>query len=440
MSFLRCCVFIVLVTSLLSPSEAVGQSESWHSSNPGFRPLAITASGGTIWVAGVGAGIASSEDGEHWTEAHPRSEGGATLNGIDFYSDSFGYAYGTGGTLLTTEDGGKTWNERHPLDQTILLASLSDTTHGLLRTSEHLFYMDGNGDPKIISAPAEIFKKFSYTPSLVALTPDKMAVLLSEGPYSEAGFLATVDGGKTWKFYDPPSTGISSFVRVAGKYWATGHEVVGKDKPGGGGSVPLAMSSDDGLQWVHTTNEIHPCHWEICGICNRAGCLASNTLLVNFFEPAGTRFFSIPANDLTAKWAVLKSQICTINTDVKCAALGEPKDVEAQPTSPEPKEPLLPPLGTTIPKDKLLRCMSCGFEPVYKDDKVQGQFKLHAALTVAADGTIAAVTISNAPTEAIRQKVQAQISDWLFEPPIKDDKPVRISTAIDFPINVIRPR
>jgi Transposase len=118
---------------------------------------------------------------------------------------------------------------------------------------------------------------FPFTPFLVALSPDKMTAVLTEGPYAEAGFLATIGGGKTWSFYDPPSTGVKDLLRVDGKYWTTGHDVVGEGKPGGGYGVPIATYSEDGMHWTHTTNDIHPCPWEYCVICNSQGCLASGT-------------------------------------------------------------------------------------------------------------------------------------------------------------------
>jgi photosystem II stability/assembly factor-like uncharacterized protein len=254
-------------------------------------------------VCGPNESIASSPDGKKWTLHHHASGAGSMLFGIEFFTAKFGYAYGTGGTILFTNDGGDTWETRHLGSDTILLASFADPTHGLLCTVSSLFYLYGDDSLHQIAQPADTLKRFPFTPFLAALSPDKMTAVLSEGPYSESGFLATIDGGKTWSFYDPPSTGIKDLLRVDGKYWATGHEVVDKDKPGGGHGVPMATYSDDGTHWTHTTNDIHPCHWENCGICNSQGCLASGTLLVNFFHQE-TTYSEIPKGSLTAKWAV----------------------------------------------------------------------------------------------------------------------------------------
>lgn len=265
-----------------------------------------------------------------------------------------------------------------------------------------------------------------------------MGILLSEGAYSEAGFLATTDGGKTWVFYDPPSTGLASFLRVDGKCWATGHEVVGKDKPGGGLSVPLAINSDDGIHWEHSTHDIKACHWQSCGLCTTAGCLASNTLLVNFFGPE-TKYFAIPKGDLTAKWAVLQNMICSIHDGVTCATLGTRENIEVA-GDPQPFEQSLPSLNAKTSSGNGLRCIACALEPVYVDEKLQGRFTIHTALLIRPDGTVETVKLEGAPSVSLESKLHAQMIEWLFEPPLRDGKSVRISTQTDIAINVVHSR
>lgn len=360
------------------------------------------------------------------------------LVGIEFFSAKFGYAYGTAGTVLFTDDGGNTWEERHLGNDTILLASFADSTHGLLRTVSSLFYLDGNDSLHQIAQPADTLRRFPFTPFLVALSPDKMTAVLSEGPYSEAGFLATIDGGRTWSFYDPPSTGIADLLRVDGKYWVTGDEVVDKDKPGGGHSVPMATYSDDGTHWTHTTNEIHPCHWEVCGICNSRGCLASGTLLIDFFHQ-GTTYSEIPKGALTAKWAVVGNNICTLNQSISCAPLGKATDVEASPAVPLPHEQTMPRLGTKPPTG-ILRCVSCSLEPVFIDDKVQGRITVHIILQVGPDGTVEMANVEKSPSDSLARMIHDQMMTWLFEPPTKDGQPIRVKTESDIAVNVIRPQ
>jgi hypothetical protein len=431
--------FLVLVGNLTVSAQTIAKpaSELWQASNPGFRAIGITSTPSAFWVCGPGESIASSIDGTQWTIEHHLDRGGALLLGIGFSSDKFGYAYGTGGTILTTEDGGATWVHHKVGDDTIIAASLSDSSHGLVRTKPSLLYLNGNDTPHPISEPADIMKRFPYTPSLAALTPQKMGAVLSEGQYAAAGFLTTINGGETWTFYGPPSTGIKSFLNVAGKYWTTGHEVVGKDKPGGGYGVPMAMTSDDGTHWQHTDHDIKACHWENCGLCTSAGCLASGTLLMNFFE-SDTTYASIPKGPLTAKWAATKDSVCTIHNGVSCAKLLPASDVQAKPEILQPFEQSLPPLGTKASTGSGLQCIACALEPVYVDEKIQGRFPLQASLLIRADGTIETVTVEKAPSDSLQHKLEGQISEWLFEPPTKNGQPVRTLTKLNLNINVVR--
>jgi hypothetical protein len=427
---------ILILCFVIFLASSYAQTPAWLTSDPGFRALAITSNEGAFWICGPNESVASSPDGKKWTMHHRASGAGAMLFGIDFFSPKFGYAYGTGGAVLFTSDGGDTWETHHFGSDTILLASFSDPTHGLFRTAPSLFYLDGSDSPHQIVQPADTLQRFAFTPFLAALSPEKMTAVLTEGPYAEGGFLATTDGGKTWSFYDPPSTGIKDLLRVDGKYWSTGHEVVGKDKPGGGYGVPMATYSDDGIHWTHTSNNIHPCHWEYCVICNNQGCLASGTLLIDFFHQA-TTYAAIPKGTLTAKWAVAGQNICTINQGVSCAALGSASNVEASPDIPLPREQTMPRLGTKAPSGTL-RCVSCSLEPVFIDDKVEGRISIHIAIQVGQDGTIEMANIEKSPSASLTQKIHDQVMTWLFEPPTKDDQPIRVKTESDIAVNVIR--
>lgn len=432
---IRRAVFVLCLSTCLA---SYAQVPAWQTGNPGFHPLAITSSENTLWICGPNESIASSPDGKNWTVHHHASGSGAMLFGIEFFSATFGYAYGTGGTVLFTNDRGDTWETRHFGTDTILLASFADSTHGLLRTAPSLFYLSGSDTLHEITQPADTLQRFPFTPFLVALSPDKMTAVLSEGPYSEAGYLATIDGGKTWSFYDPPSTGIKDLLRVDGKYWATGHEVVDKDKPGGGHGVPMATYSDDGTHWTHTNNEIHPCHWEYCVICNAQGCLASGTLLVDFFHQA-TTYRTIPKGALTAKWAAAGENICTLNQNVACASLGKASDVEASPDVPLPQEQTMSRLGSKSPTGAL-RCVSCSLEPVFIDDKVKGRITVHVVIEVGTDGTVEMANVEKSPSDSLTQKIRDQMMTWLFEPPTKDGQPIRIKTESDIAVNVIHPK
>jgi hypothetical protein len=432
--FLLLCSPLLLLVCVADSQD----KPAWSVTEVGFRPISMAATKTTLWVAGVGEGVASSTDAHHWVIRHHNEGGGELLLGIGFPSETFGYAYGTRGTVMFTADGGATWTRRKLGNDTILQASFSDAAHGLIRTSSGLFCLDADGSLHAITDPADVLHRFPYTASLVALSADRMAVQMSERPYSESGFLATVDGGKTWSFYDPPSTGVASFLRVGDRYWMSGHEVVDKDKPGGGHSVPVAMSSEDGLHWQHTANDVHACHWQICGVCTIAGCLASNTLLVNFFG-SSTTYVEVPKGGVTAKWAAIPEHVCSIEGKVSCAAPGTAKNIEVSGV-PKPSEPMTKPLNAQPTTGSTLRCIECSIDPVYVDDKVEGRSAVHVDFIVRSDGTLESIDVKDAPSASVKEKIRSQMIQWLFEPPVQDGKSVRVSTHISLTVNVVRSR
>ncbi|MDW5264738.1 MULTISPECIES: hypothetical protein [Acidobacteriaceae] len=432
--FLRSLAALMLTT--LSYAQTITGPASWTTSDVSFRPINITSTKSSFWICGVGEGIATSVDGKHWEVKHHIENGGAVLLGIGFASETFGYAFGTSGALLITEDGGTTWLRRNVSDQTILQASLADSSHGIFRTGSALLYLDGSDIPHAITEPSEVLRKFPYTYSLVTLSSEKMGILLSEGPFSEAGFLTTANGGKNWTFYDPPSTGIASFLAVDGHYWMSGFKVVDKDKPGGGHSVPVALTSENGTDWQTASHEVQACHWQECGLCTTTGCFASNSLLINFFH-SPTTYFSIPPGPLTAKWASVRDQICTIHSGVTCNTLAIATDVLAV-GDPKPAEQVVKPLSAKISSNSSLQCLACGLDPVYVDTKAQGSFVVHVSLLIRSDGTVESAEVKGAPSESLQHKIQAQMFEWLFEPPTQNGKPIRISTQSTISINVVR--
>ena len=104
-------------------------------------------------------------------------------------------------SILTTEDGGETWFSHSAGKGAILQISFSDAKHGLIRTfTSLLFTVDGGANWLVVSSRqySEDIKRFPCTFSFVTLY---------------------------------------SFLRVHGKYWAVGTEVIHKDQPGGGYGV-----------------------------------------------------------------------------------------------------------------------------------------------------------------------------------------------------------
>jgi len=405
-----------------------------------FEPVSIFGTHKTLWVCGSNEGIASSVDGVVWTIRH--SNGAAAsplLLGIGFTSDSFGYAYGTGGTLLTTADGGATWTESQLGNEAILQGSFVDATHGVFRTRSSLFYID-DGAPKAIPLPKNAPADFKETVDPVALTPMKMSIQLSEGWRSRAGFVFTNDGGKTWDFYEPAHMQPNGQLGLDGSYWIYGTETIGYDaKWEGGLGVPLLMDSTDGRNWTHTASDMHVCHWEGCDLCRTAGCLASSDRLVNAYGDLSVNK-TFPVGHLTAEWSAIGDVVCTVDGKIFCAPLrktvfiDKPDGVGAAPSAQR-----TPPLGTKAASG-MLRCIRCSHDSMFVDQSKSGIFDVKVDLTVGANGIPQSVTVSGAPSDDVQIHLQKQVESWIFEPVLKDGKPVNVKTSMQTKIQVLKSR
>ncbi len=300
-------LFVLLAATLAARQEQ--SSPDWHGSDLAFRVLNITSNAHLLWVCGSDETIAvSSDDGAHWQVKHQMPDGGLLLN-IDFADSKFGYAAGTGGLLLTTGDGGETWAAHPGISETILQVSFADAQHGLIRTLTSLeFTVDGGLHWSEVYAGqiSKIIKEFPYTFSLVALDSVHMAILLKHGAaqYESQALLFTQDAGESWSLPTIPNVTLYSFLRVEGRYWAVGTEVIHKDQPGGGYGVPVALYSSDGETWSHSGADLSACKLEMCTACNTQGCFSSNGVISRIFQERTTYNVFPTDKELTPKWAL----------------------------------------------------------------------------------------------------------------------------------------
>lgn len=152
-----------------------------------------------------------------------------------------------------------------------------------------------------------------------------MGFVISEGAYSDGGFLTSIDGGNSWVFYDRPSTGFGTFMQKEGRFWLIGMEVVGKDQPGGGYSIPLMAASANGVAWSRIDRDISICHWQGCTTCNLSGCLLANNQLIDLFGDGAIYTFAANDQALSPNFASLhtegKSVICSVAGRLRCAPM-----------------------------------------------------------------------------------------------------------------------
>jgi photosystem II stability/assembly factor-like uncharacterized protein len=447
MAFDKARLLLLICLSVLSavafPAGQEQRSSDWHSYDLAFRVLNITSDGQFLWACGTDESIAvSSDSGAHWHVKHQTADGGLLLN-IDFADSKFGYAAGTAGLLLTTVDGGETWALHPGITETILQVSFANPEHGLIRTpTSLLFTVDGglHWSPISEGQNSEDIKHFPYTFSLVALDSSHMAAMLKQGAaqYESQSFLFTEDSGKSWHLLNVPNVTLYSFLRVEGRYWAVGTEVIHKDQPGGGYAVPVALYSADGETWNHSTNDLSACKLEMCTVCNTKGCLSANGVISRIFAEKTTYGAFQTHKELTPKWASTDSTVCFVGTRLQCAALTELAQAPSSAGSPVPTLVAPSPLGTPIPQGP--RCIVCGLDRIFIDKKAQGAYTIKLALQIAKNGTVTSVEAQGAPTPEVKSRIEQQTQQWIFEPYLRDGAPVNVKLNSSVHVNVIKPR
>jgi len=436
--FVYLLVLILLAASFNSFTQNGGTT--WRASELSFRPLNITSNGSSLWVCGTDETIAVSTDsGSHWQIKHQTSNGNLLLN-IAFATDTFGYAAGTGGLLLTTEDGGLTWTPHSTGSDVVLQISLADSQHGIIRTpGSLLFTADGgtNWLPVHSAANPDTLKDFPYPFSLVALDTKHMAVMLKQGTaqYEPQTLLTTEDSGKSWQISRIPNVTLYSFFRAEGKYWLVGTEVIHKDQPGGGYAVPVALYSTDGNKWDHATNDLSSCKLEMCVACNPAGCLSANGRITNFLLDKTTVEEFLPNERLTSKWASDKSAMCFVANQLQCTDI-RPTSQAAREGGPVPVAVSPGPLRNSESQGP--HCISCPLNQILTDKKVQGTFTIKLVIMIARNGTVTGVESDGAPSPGIKSQVEQQVQQWLFEPYIKDGTKVALKLNTAVRVNVLK--
>src|SRR5208282_2219106 len=428
-------------TALIADQEP--PSRDWHTYDLSFHPLNIASAGNLLWLCGTDETIAvSTDNGAHWNVKHQTADGGLLLN-IAFANSKFGYAAGSGGLILTTEDGGETWLPHAGISETILQVSFADPQHGLIRTpGSLLFTVDGGLHWSTVSAGqnSEKIKQFPYTFSVVALDDSHMAVMLKQGApqYESQAFLSTHDSGKSWSIVNIPNVTLYSFLRVDGQYWTVGTEVIHKDQPGGGYAVPVALYSTDGEKWNHSAGDLSACKMEMCTVCNPQGCFSSNGIISRVFLEK-TAYSAFPSNkELTPKWASSDSTICFVGNHLQCALLKELPQAPNGAGTPVPTVIAPGSLGASVPKGP--RCIVCGLDRIFIDQKVQGVYTIKLVLKIAKNGTVMGTELQGAPTPAIKSQIEQQTQQWIFEPYLKDGVPMNVILNSALKVNVIKPR
>jgi hypothetical protein len=431
----------IVALSIGAVLQAFGSTgDAWQKRETGFPILDITAGpNSTLWSCGSDASIAVSKDGgAHW-EVRDQTKNGGLFLSIRF-RDSFGYATGTTGFVAFTNDGGKTWQHSTVPFKDVIVASFSDSNHGLLRTRSSVFVTaDSKTWSSISDKYSSYFAKYPYVLNVAALDEKHLAIHISEPPPSGSGFLVTKDSGASWNLVQIPSTTITTLLIQSGKYWAVGTEVIHKEQRGGGYAVPLLLDSSDGKQWEHSHHDIQTCHWEGCGgRCTNQGCLAASGLVLRVFDDEVKRIV-FPANPaLTLKWAMAEDTLCFVGSELECVGTKIDSNADAAkmagPTPSLDAQPLMKADAT-----KAIQCIACGLQSVYVDAKANGRYALKATLLIDKNGLVDGVEVQNAPSPTLGESIRRSMMQWVFLPVLKDGNPVnvRLNTAVN--VMAVRP-
>ena len=182
-----------------------------------FAPRA--ASGLLLSIAKVGSGyvaagqrgvVLHSDDGTKWQQMPTPAD--ATLNRIRFVDDTHGWAVGYDGTILATEDGGKTWALQQfdaEWGRAYYDVLFTDTQNGFVLGGNGRLWRTSDGGKTWTPIESPVFEE---QPNLYNLVRLASGVLLITG---ERGLIArSADDGATWEQLKSPYTG-SFFGTIA---------------------------------------------------------------------------------------------------------------------------------------------------------------------------------------------------------------------------------
>jgi photosystem II stability/assembly factor-like uncharacterized protein len=458
---------LALLTWVQITHGQVAQTASWTTVFPGFDSQVLLNHKNGMWAAGSGGSIAVSVDaGQHWQKKHEESRDGLLL-AVGFVGDKFGYAAGTGTHLLVTEDEGETWKASFEVPEVVFQAAFGDAQHGVIRTRSSLLSTANGGKTWIPVKPSNDpgwQAKYPYTDGMAALDPMHLIIRVSEGQYGGGEFLWTSDGGMTWTANSPPSGAGGGRVFVAeGKYWSVGGEVVGKDKPGGGLNVPMAIRSQDGGQWDHLPAFREACHWTGCRGCTAQGCFAGRSSFVPFsriLEGAAASqagapiesFYRFPEHLLSAQWSRTNNTLCLLTRgNIQCTTLTPVIKLDTQDDQAQwengPFPPLSPSHGSALASASIepalkkgVHCIRCDLDRLFISNQAKtGPVDIQISFTIETSGLVGDLVVSGPVPDDVSEKLRNVAHGWLFEPYMLNGQPTQLGITLRGKIMVMNP-
>lgn len=433
----------LLSVACFAEDQPPGTANGWNVVAARFRPVNVTAQGSTIWVCGADEMILSSKDGGATWETRHQNPDGEVLLDISFVDEKVGHAAGTGGLLLSTDDGGQTW-KGHVTPGIMRAFSFADAVTGIAVIDA------GNDSPQISSSDqavpihgtvkithdggerwediaaldSEELRPFLQTLSIAALDSSHF-LMLRRQPEVEDIFIVTKDGGKSWKVVHPQNDATNRALPRMAFVHQGEYWAFGHElvhrEKGGGYGVPLTLHSKDGETWTHGV--AGPTELDSC---TSQGCyLWDGAVEILFAEHE--QFWSLPQDgSLGPKWAIAGSTACSVNGTLKCGratATDKPLD------RPEALGGVifLSAHNNAIADD----CLDCHVDEITPDKAGPPSMQqVHAMITVRRDGTVANVSVNFPPSKRISDEISSQLSKWLFEPAHQSAKTVEVKKEV----------
>jgi len=403
-------------------------TSTWNKAAIPFKAAGVIAVGDVFWVCGDNEMIASSSDGgKSWDVRHQEASG-ATLLNISFVTENVGHAAGTKGRLLSTVDGGKTW-EAHTAYDDIWAFSFSGAISGIaviggdrddsstMDGDIRLTHDGGNHWEDIPALGAKELSPFTLTLAVAALNASNY-VMLRRQPEVEDAFFVTHDAGKSWHVVhqrdDVTNRELAQSVFVhGGEYWAFGMELVHRDTRGGYG-VPLTLHSKDGETWIHGTSG--PKEF---GGCNQQGCYMWDGTVESLYGEH-PQYWALPQDGTMSRtWALTQDHACTIGDFLQCGSAIITDQPQPRPTRPSGPLPIQaetiktpePAFRPGLPEG----CVQCRLDSIPWNIQQKSVLWIVATLHVGPAGEIKDVAL-NQKLEELGPLITHQLLQWKFRP------------------------
>lgn len=318
-------VLICLLLAAASPQVTFSQSAgTWTKIYEGSNITNLFIQDDqNFWAVGENGVILSSRDGGRTWET--RRDGGlAWLSDIFMYDQRTGWAVGSGGTILATTDGGKTWASQQGIGATDYnCVYFPDATHGFIGAGAGTILHTEDGGRKWTA------QQFKFPPSAnaAASTTPRPGNAMRHLHFADSNHaimlkdndrvMITENGGKNWKVSGFPEGFTFDQVYVRGNSaWLAG----GRKLASGTVIASLWYSPDAGKTWkaVNATKPvIHGIDslWfadELNGIISVDGKLYRTTdggANWNVFYAGDDKVRRIFARDLNNIWAIIGGSI-----------------------------------------------------------------------------------------------------------------------------------